>query len=153
MVRRGADAADLDREKFECQFEASKTVASAGTQGAVAETKRNELESLCMEARGGRGRGAADPSCPMVGTTRPAFYESREVMWTLILVTVVFSGSVAGGVAGNTAFLDFPNEAKCRAAAGAMEASERVSITAARPGQANISPPAYYRIIARCVER
>jgi hypothetical protein len=48
----GADAADLDREKFECQFEASKTVASAGTEGAVAETKRNELESLCMEARG-----------------------------------------------------------------------------------------------------
>jgi hypothetical protein len=42
----------LDREKVECQFEASKTVASAGTEGAVAETKRNELESLCMEARG-----------------------------------------------------------------------------------------------------
>jgi hypothetical protein len=56
------------------------------------------------------------------------------------------------GVAGNTAFLDFPNEAKCRAAAGAMEASERVAISA-RPGQTNISPPAYYRIIARCFER
>jgi hypothetical protein len=26
-------------------------------------------------------------------------------MWTMILVTVVFSGSVTGGVAGNTAFL------------------------------------------------
>jgi hypothetical protein len=74
-------------------------------------------------------------------------------MWTLILVTVVFSGSVTGGVAGNTAFLDFPSEAKCRAAASAMEASERVSIATARPGQMNNSPPAYYRIVARCVER
>jgi hypothetical protein len=51
-VRPGADAADLDREKFECQFEASKTVASAGTEGAVAEKKRDELESLCMAAKG-----------------------------------------------------------------------------------------------------
>jgi hypothetical protein len=66
---------------------------------------------------------------------------------------VVFSGSVTGGVAGNTAFLDFPNEEKCKAAAAAMEASERVSITPSRTGQANISPPAYYRIVARCVER
>jgi hypothetical protein len=48
-IRPGADAADLDREKFECQFEASKTIASAGT---VAEAKRDELESLCMEAKG-----------------------------------------------------------------------------------------------------
>jgi hypothetical protein len=40
-------------------------------------------------------------------------------MWTLILVTVVFSGSVTGGVAANTTFLDFPDEAKCRAAAAA----------------------------------
>jgi hypothetical protein len=78
--------------------------------------------------------------------------DRSEDMWTLILVTIIFSGSVAGGVAGNTAFLDFPNEAKCRAAAGAMEASERVAISA-RPGQTNISPPAYYRSIARCVER
>jgi hypothetical protein len=76
-----------------------------------------------------------------------------EDMWTLILVTVIFSGSVAGGVAGNTAFLDFPSEAKCRAAASVMEASERVAISATRPGQTNISPPAYYRIIARCIER
>jgi hypothetical protein len=50
--RPGADAADLDREKFECQFEASKTVASAGTQGPEAEARRDELEGLCMEAKG-----------------------------------------------------------------------------------------------------
>jgi hypothetical protein len=45
-------------------------------------------------------------------------------MWTLILMTVVFSGSVTGGVAANTTFLDFVNEAKCRAATAALEASE-----------------------------
>jgi hypothetical protein len=50
--RPGADTADLDREKFECQFEASKTVVSAGMQAPVAEAKRDELESLCMEAKG-----------------------------------------------------------------------------------------------------
>jgi hypothetical protein len=44
--RPGADAADLEREKFECQFEASKAIASAGT---AAEAKRDELEGLCME--------------------------------------------------------------------------------------------------------
>jgi hypothetical protein len=47
--RPGADAADLEREKFECQLEASKAIASAGT---AAEAKRDELESLCMEAKG-----------------------------------------------------------------------------------------------------
>jgi len=73
-------------------------------------------------------------------------------MGTLILVTVVFSGSVSGGVAGNTAFLDFESEAKCRAAASIMEASERVAMND-RGGRPNISPPAYYRTIARCVER
>ena len=70
------------------------------------------------------------------------------MMWTLVLMTFIFSGSVAGGIAGNTAFLDFPNEAKCRAAAGALEASERIAIAGTRPGQINISPPSYYRIIA-----
>jgi hypothetical protein len=51
-VRPGADAADLERDKFECQFEASKAVASSGTDAGVAEAKRGEFESLCMEARG-----------------------------------------------------------------------------------------------------
>ena len=40
-----------------------------------------------------------------------------------------------------------------RAAASAMEASERVSIATARLGQTNNFPPAYYRIVAHCVER
>jgi len=73
-------------------------------------------------------------------------------MWTLILVTLVFSGSVTGGAATNTTFLDFVDEAKCRTAAAAMEASERVGISD-RAGRQNISPPSYYRIVARCVER
>ncbi len=54
-------------------------------------------------------------------------------MWTLILMTLVFSGSVAGGVAVNTAFLDFPNGGKCRSAASAMEAAERIAIGEAAP--------------------
>jgi hypothetical protein len=51
-VRPGADAADLARERFECQFEAAKAVASAGTETEDVEAKRSEFESLCMEAKG-----------------------------------------------------------------------------------------------------
>jgi hypothetical protein len=74
-------------------------------------------------------------------------------MWTLIVTTFVFAGSVAGGVAANTVFLDFVDEAKCRKAAAAMDTSERVDIGGARGGRPSISPPAYFRIVARCVER
>ena len=74
-------------------------------------------------------------------------------MWTLILTTLVFSGSVTGGVAVNTSFLDFQSQEKCKSGAAALEASERVAIFADRGGHPNISPPAYYRTIARCVER
>jgi hypothetical protein len=72
-------------------------------------------------------------------------------MWTLIVTTFVFAGSVAGGVAVNTTFLDFPDQGKCQRAAAAMNTSERVD--GARGGRPSISPPAYYQIIARCVER
>jgi len=51
-ARTGADAADLARDKFECQFEASKAVGAAGTGAENAEAKRGEFESLCMEAKG-----------------------------------------------------------------------------------------------------
>jgi hypothetical protein len=51
-VRGGADAADLARERLECQFEATKAVAAAETQAENAEAKRGEFESLCMEAKG-----------------------------------------------------------------------------------------------------
>ena len=36
-ARPGADAADLAREKFECQFEATKAVVAAGTEAENAE--------------------------------------------------------------------------------------------------------------------
>jgi hypothetical protein len=74
-------------------------------------------------------------------------------MWTLIVTTFVFAGSVAGGVAANTAFLDFADEGKCRKTAAVMDTSERVDIGGTRAGRPSISPPAYYRIVARCIER
>ena len=51
-ARPGADAADLAREKFECQFEATKAVAAASMEAENAEARRGEFESLCMEAKG-----------------------------------------------------------------------------------------------------
>jgi hypothetical protein len=50
--RAGADAADLSREQFECQFEASKGAAADGAPTEIPEAKANELERLCMEAKG-----------------------------------------------------------------------------------------------------
>jgi hypothetical protein len=47
-------------------------------------------------------------------------------MWTLILVTLLVSGASTGGVGTATAFLDFPDATKCRAAATAMAAIDRV---------------------------
>jgi hypothetical protein len=73
-------------------------------------------------------------------------------MWTLIVTTLVFAGAVTGGVAVNTIFLDFPNEAKCRKAAAVTEASERVDLGAVRAGP-SASMQGNYRIVARCVER
>ena len=56
-------------------------------------------------------------------------------MWTLIVTTFVFAGSVAGGVAVNTSFLDFPDQAKCQKAAAAMNTSERVGGARGRASQ------------------
>jgi hypothetical protein len=72
-------------------------------------------------------------------------------MWTLIVTTLVFSGSVTGGVAANTVFLDFPDEVKCQKAATATGSSERIDLGAVRPGY--VAPQGNYRIVARCVER
>jgi hypothetical protein len=73
-------------------------------------------------------------------------------MWTLILVTLLVSGASNGGVAATTSFLDFPNQAKCRAAADAMGVTQEVAL---KPlgGRVPISPPAVYRVSAQCVER
>ena len=72
-------------------------------------------------------------------------------MWTLILVTFVVSGTSTGGVGTTTAFLDFPSEAKCRAAADVLAGADQIN--ASRGNHPNISPSASYRIVARCVER
>jgi hypothetical protein len=72
-------------------------------------------------------------------------------MWTLIVTTLVFSGSVTGGVSANTVFLDFPDEAKCQKAATAIGSSERVDLGTVRPGY--VTPQGNYRIVGRCVER
>jgi hypothetical protein len=73
-------------------------------------------------------------------------------MWTLVLVILVVSGASNGGVATTTSFLDFPNEAKCRAAADAMGVTQQVVL---KPLGARIpiSPPAIYRVSAQCLER
>jgi hypothetical protein len=72
-------------------------------------------------------------------------------MWTLILVTFVVSGISTGGVGTTTAFLDFPSEAKCQAAAAALAGADQINPS--RGNHPNISPSATYRIFARCVER
>ena len=71
-------------------------------------------------------------------------------MWTLIMVTLVVSGAATGGVSATTSFLDFPDEAKCRAAADAMAGTNQVVL---QSGTRPISPSAIYRIITQCVER
>ena len=48
-------------------------------------------------------------------------------MWTLILVTFVVSGISTGGVGTTTAFLDFPSEAKCQAAAAALAGADQIN--------------------------
>jgi hypothetical protein len=72
-------------------------------------------------------------------------------MWTLILVTFVVSGAATGGVAANTSLVDFHDEAKCQAAAEAIAGSNQVNLP--NTNRLNISPPAIYRIVAKCVER
>jgi hypothetical protein len=72
-------------------------------------------------------------------------------MWTLVLVVFVASGTSTGGVSASTAFLDFPTEAKCHAAADALTGSDQVSPT--RGNHPNISPSALYKIVGSCAER
>ena len=73
-------------------------------------------------------------------------------MWTLVVIVLIVSGAATGGVATTTSFLDFPDEAKCRAAAEAMADASQVTLGQI-PTHPNISPPAIYRVVARCVAR
>jgi hypothetical protein len=73
-------------------------------------------------------------------------------VWTLVLVIFLVSGTSNGGVATATSFLDFPNEAKCRAAADRMAITQQLTLLPPGP-RPPMSPPATYRISAQCVER
>jgi hypothetical protein len=79
-------------------------------------------------------------------------------MWTLIVITIVTTQTVAGqpaslargGVSTTTTFLDFPDQQKCEAAAAAVA----VKLDAFPSTAGNTpTPGAYYRIIAKCVAR
>jgi hypothetical protein len=65
-------------------------------------------------------------------------------MWTLKLVTFVVSGTSTGGVGTTTAFLDFPSEAKCRAAADVLAGADRIN--ASRGNHPNISPSRDHKV-------
>ena len=71
-------------------------------------------------------------------------------MWTLIIITIAFSGALSGA-SSSTAYLDFPDQSRCEAAATAIGAPDWIRITPAGPQR---SPPVGgYRIITRCVQR
>jgi hypothetical protein len=55
------------------------------------------------------------------------------------------SGISTGGVGTTTAFLDFPSEAKCQAAAAALAGADQINPS--RGNHPNISPSATYRIL------
>ena len=69
-------------------------------------------------------------------------------MWTLVLITMVVQSSAGGGVATDTAYLDFPNQTKCEAAANVVGVPPSSSI----PGSGSTSV-AHYRVVAKCVQR
>ena len=71
-------------------------------------------------------------------------------MWTLVIITIAFSGALSGA-SSSTAYLDFPDQSRCEAAATAIGAPDWIRIT---PGGPQRSPSVGgYRIITRCVQR
>jgi hypothetical protein len=71
-------------------------------------------------------------------------------MWTLILVVIVAANANTGGVSTSTTFLDFPDQAKCQAAATEVAVDDYTTLpTNAFGGR----PPTVYRIVAKCVAR
>ena len=105
----------------------------------------------CWRAAIKASNGRARDQISFRGSTSAEGSPWVERMWTLILVTFVVSGTSTGGVGTTTAFLDFPSEAKCRAAADVLAGADQIH--ASRGNHPNISPSASYRIVARCVER
>ncbi|MET4387660.1 hypothetical protein ABIB73_003417 [Bradyrhizobium sp. F1.4.3] len=71
-------------------------------------------------------------------------------MWTLILVVIVAANANTGGVSTSTTFLDFPDQAKCEAAAAGVAVDDYTTL----PTNAyNNRPPTFYRIVAKCAAR
>ena len=75
-------------------------------------------------------------------------------MWTLIIITIAFSGALSGA-SSSTAYLDFADQSKCEAAATAIGAPDWIRITPKKaPGGSQQSTPVGgYLIITRCVQR
>ena len=71
-------------------------------------------------------------------------------MWTLILVVIVAANANTGGVSTSTTFLDFPDQAKCQAAAAEIVVEDYLTLPANAFGN---RPPTFYRIVAKCVAR
>jgi hypothetical protein len=75
-------------------------------------------------------------------------------MWTLIIITIAFSGALSGA-SSSTAYLDFTDQSKCEAAATAIGTPNWIRITPKiTPGGSQQSTSVGgYLIIARCVQR
>jgi len=74
-------------------------------------------------------------------------------MWTLIIITIAFSGALSGA-SSSTAYLDFPDQSKCETAATAIGAPNWIRITPQKtPGGPQQTPVGGYLIITRCVQR
>jgi hypothetical protein len=74
-------------------------------------------------------------------------------MWTLIIITIAFSGALSGA-SSSIAYLDFTDQSKCEAAATAIGAPDWIRITPKiSPGGSQQTTPGGYRIITRCVQR
>ena len=78
-------------------------------------------------------------------------------MWTLIIITIAFSGALSGA-SSSTAYLDFPDQSKCEAAATAIGAPDWIRISPPPPkispgGSQQSTQVGGYRIITRCVQR
>jgi hypothetical protein len=71
-------------------------------------------------------------------------------MWTLVIITIAFSGALSGA-SSSTAYLDFPDQSRCEAAATAIGAPDWIRITPGGPQRS--APVGGYRIITRCVQR
>jgi hypothetical protein len=81
----------------------------SGPMLTLAEHGRAVLDAMLSKRDRSPAEAAKKVSCVKAAPVAAM----RWSMWTPIVTTIVFAGSVAGGVAVNTTFLDFPDERKC----------------------------------------